>query len=58
MVHELSRQLAGIPSRLDTLGDQSRYEINYNVKRILDTLLFGDYSVNTISDGRLYNMTY
>lgn len=58
MVHELSRQLAGIPSRLDTLGDQARYEINYNVKRILDTLLFGDYSVNTISDGRLYNMTY
>lgn len=43
-VEELSKKLVGMPSKLNNLSKEQLYEINYNVKRILDTLLDGDYS--------------
>ena len=57
-VTELANRLTGEPSQLDQLSKEQLYEINYNVKRVLDTLLFGDYSSKVISDGRLYNMSF
>lgn len=56
-VSELSRKLVGMESRLNNLSTEQSYEINYNVKRILDTLLDGDYSTKIISDNALYGMT-
>lgn len=56
-VTELSKQLVGLPSELGTLNQEQLYEIHYNVKRVLDTLLFGDYSSKVISDDRLYKMS-
>lgn len=56
-VSELSRYLVGMESKLDNIPKEQMYEINYNVRKILDTLLFGDYSTKSISDGRLYKMS-
>lgn len=56
-VSELAKKLVGIESKLDNLSSEQLYEINYNVKRVLDTLLEGDYSTKIISDDILYKMT-
>lgn len=57
LVSELANKLSGRQSRLDKLTDEQLYEINYNVKRTLDTILYGDYSTKCISDQRLYGMS-
>lgn len=57
-VSELAKYLAGMESKLDGLSKEQIYEINYNVKRTLDTLLSGDYSTKIIPDEILYNGTY
>ena len=57
LVTELAKKLTGMPSALDSVNKEQLYEINYNIKRILDTLLFGDYSTKTISDDRLISMS-
>lgn len=57
-VTELSKHLSGMNSKLSNLSKEQLYEINYNVKRTLDTLLFGDYSTKTIPEDQLYTATY
>lgn len=56
-VSELAKKLTGVESKFDSLNEEQLYEINYNVKRVLDTLLEGDYSTKIISDDKLYKMT-
>lgn len=56
-VSELAKHLVGVDSKLSILSPEQLYEINYNVKRVLDTLLDGDYSTKIISDKRIYRMT-
>ena len=56
-VSEMSKQLLGLNSALNGLSKEEMYEINYHIKRILDTLLFGDLSTKTISDKRLQTMS-
>lgn len=56
-VTEVSKYLLGQPCNLLNLDNKSRYEIQYNIKRLLDSILMGQNSVKTISDSRLYKMS-
>lgn len=56
-VTQLARYLVGMPSQISKLSETQEYEINYNVHRILDSMLMGDYSTKIIDDNQLYKMT-
>lgn len=56
-VTETSKYFSGMFSELSDLNDKAEYELTYNLKRVLDSVLMGKDSVKTISDGRLYQMT-
>lgn len=55
-VTELAKYLTGMDSKLSTLTDNQLYEISYNVHRILDSMLMGDYS-SKIFDNNIYSST-
>lgn len=57
LVTELSKYLVGQPSSLASMDSATRYEISYNIKRMLDTILMGQDSVKTISEDRLFNLS-
>ena len=57
-ITEMSRFLSGLPSQFMNLDEKAMYEISYNVRRTLDSILMGKDSATTISDDRLYNMTF
>lgn len=54
-VSQLARYLSGMPSQFTDLTEEQIYEINYNVIRVLDSILMGDFSSKIIED--LYNST-
>ena len=54
-VSELSKYLTGQKSEISKLDNF--YDLTYNVKRVLDTILMGQISAKTISDSRLFNLT-
>lgn len=54
-VTEVAKYLSSLPSNIDQLEDSFKYEILYNVKRTLDTILMGQDSVKTISNDRLFD---
>lgn len=54
-VSELSKYLTGQKSEISKLNNL--YDLTYNVKRVLDTILMGQISTKTISDSRLFNLT-
>lgn len=56
-VTEVAKLFTGRPSNLSNLSGNIIHEITYNVKRVLDTILMGQDSVKTISDGRLFTMS-
>ena len=56
-VQETAKYLAGYKSALNELDPNILYEIHYNIKRLLDTALMGQYSVNSYSDNDLYKMS-
>ncbi len=56
-ITELAKYFSGLPSELINLDQKTMYELTYNIKRTLDTILMGEDSVKTISDERLYNMS-
>lgn len=56
-VSETAKYLSGMPSTLSKMDDRTRYEISYNIKRMLDTILMGQDSVKTISEDRLFNLS-
>lgn len=55
-VTEVSKLLLGLESNLSNLDPKILYEINYNAKRVLDSILMGQDSVKTITD--LYTMSF
>lgn len=57
LVTETSKYLTGQSSTLSSMDSKTRYEISYNIKRMLDTILMGQDSVKTISEDRLFNLT-
>lgn len=56
-ITEVSRYVAGLPSNISNIGPKLQYEISYNIKRLLDTILMGQDSVKTISGDRLFNLS-
>lgn len=56
-ITELAKYFSGLPSEFMNLSNSTMYELIYNIKRTLDTILMGHHSVKTISDDRLYNMS-
>ena len=54
---EISRYLMGYKSVLHNLDNKTKYEISYNIKRLLDTILMGQDSVKTISNDRLFQLS-
>ena len=56
-VEEVGRYLAGMDSDIIQLPQEAQYELHYNIKRLLDTVLMGQYSVKSIENDELYNMT-
>lgn len=49
-VTELAKYLTGQSSAVNSLSDSLKYEIFYNVNRVLDSMLMGDISVKTVQD--------
>lgn len=56
-ITELARYMSGMPSELVNLTPKQSYELNYHIKRVLDSILMGEDSVKTISQDKLYNMS-
>ena len=56
-IQEVSRYLTGQPSNIANLDYKLQYEISYNVKRLLDTILMGQDSVKTLSDDRVFTLS-
>lgn len=56
-IQEVAKYLIGQPSNITNLDNKIQYEISYNVKRLLDTILMGQDSVKTLSDDRLFTLS-
>lgn len=56
-VQEVGRYLSGMNSAISNLPTNVQYELHYNIKRLLDTALTGQYSVKSIRNEQLYQMT-
>ena len=65
MVEELAKYLSGMPNSIlntnpfnnDEKAKDLRYQVLYNMNRVLDTAFMGDYSVKSIPPANLYTMT-
>ena len=57
-ITELSKYFSGLPSQLMNLDQKSMHELTYNIIRTLDSILMGEDSVRTVSEDRLYNMSF
>lgn len=49
-VTELAKYLTGQNSAINNLPDSAKYEIFYNINRILDSILMGDVSVKSVEN--------
>lgn len=56
-VEEVAKYLTNLPNSISDLDSKVIHEIEYNIKRILDTILMGQDSARTISNDRLYTMS-
>ena len=54
-IEEFAKYVTQQKSAIDELPKAVKYEMFYNVNRVLDTILFGEYSVKGVSD--VYNLT-
>lgn len=57
LVEEVSKYLIGADSSLDHLDATMQYELDYNLRRLLDTMLNGDFSNKIIESSELYEST-
>ena len=57
-IQEISKYFSGMNSDLNGLDPEIVYEINYNVRRVLDSILMGAFSTKTLSDKQLYNSSF
>ena len=55
-ITELARFLTDQESALDSIPNNLKYEIFYNINRTLDSMLMGEASVNCIPKNQLYEM--
>lgn len=57
-VTETAKYLMGIPSNIDNFDQKLLNEINYNTKRVLDSILMGQDSVKTLTNDQLYTKSF
>lgn len=57
LVEEMSNYLIGKYSILEELPDKDKYEVDYNIRRLLDSMLDGDFSNRIIPEDKLYSST-
>lgn len=57
LVTEMGRYLSGLDSEFSNLSDKLRYELGYNVNRMLDTVLMGQNSVKSLDRSDLFNLS-
>ena len=57
LVEEMGKFLSGRKSIFQNLSRQDMYELNYHIRRLLDTMLDGDFSNKIIPDTELYSST-
>lgn len=56
-VEEVAKYLSGMPSAINGLPAKVQYELNYGIKRLMDSVLMGDFSVKAMDPKQLYNMS-
>ena len=56
-ITEVSKHLTGMNSLLSQLSSKELYEIDYNIRRVLDSMLMGDVSTKSLSNDLLYAST-
>jgi len=56
-IEEISKYLIGRKSIFSQLSQKDKYELDYYLKRLLDTMLNGDLSVKIVQENQLYNST-
>lgn len=54
-VEEFARLATGLDTKLTELPDNIKYELMYNAKRVLDSILMGEVSVNSYSNPVIFN---
>lgn len=57
LVEEIGRYLSGQTSAFDNISEQDRYELDYHIRRLLDSMLDGDFSNRIIDSNELYKST-
>lgn len=57
-VTETAKYLMGVPSNIDNFDQKLLNEINYNTKRVLDSILMGQDSVKTLTNDQLYTKSF
>ena len=55
LVSEFSKYLSGQDSLLSELPESVIHEIEYNIKRVLDSMLFGKQSIKTVNNNVIFN---
>lgn len=56
-VTEMAKYLAGEKSIIEQLPQNVIYELHYNMKRLLDSVFMGQYSVKSIPNSQLYSLS-
>lgn len=56
-VEEVAKYLSGKSSQINKLDSKILFELHYNIKRLLDSVLMGQYSVKSVEDTKLFNMS-
>ena len=57
LVEEFSKYLTGFPSKFDGLDESTKYNLFYDLTRVFDSVLMGQFSVNNVNKTELGNMT-
>ena len=57
LVEELGKFFAGRESTLSSMSNAQKYELDYNIRRLLDSILNGDFSNKIIDGNVLYKST-
>lgn len=55
-IQEFSKYVSGKMSEIDNISEADLYEINYNINRVLDSMLMGEHSAETVSNKYLMSM--
>lgn len=55
LVSEFSKYLSGQTSLMSEFSEPLLHEIEYNIKRVLDSILFGEQSIKSVNNNTIFN---